>query len=82
MVIFSQEVIDGYGFIDEMLFEDAGQQDALALPSSYRFYFHIGSVDSFEKQLEDSQTQLGIPTSDFIPVKYITQWSIIQEIIR
>eukprot|EP00210_Caulerpa_lentillifera_P008488 g8097.t1 len=53
-----------------------------ALPSMYKFYFHIGSVDSFEGQLESTQNALGIKSAEFIPVKYVTQWSILQEIIR
>jgi len=66
----------------EFLFDDERPQERLSLPSVYRFFFHIGSVDSFERQLEDSQKQLGITSSDFIPVKYITQWSVLQELIR
>lgn len=64
------------------MFDDESPQERLTLPSVYKFFFHIGSVDSFERQLEESQKQLGIASSDFIPVKYITQWSILQELIR
>lgn len=35
-----------------------------------RVFFKIGSVDSFERQLEDAQLDLGIHPRDFIPVKY------------
>ena len=32
--------------------------------------FNIGSVDSFERNLEQAQKELGIHPSDFIPVTY------------
>lgn len=34
--------------------------------------FNIGSVDSFERNLEQAQRDLGIHPSDFIPVTYKT----------
>ena len=72
--------------LDETMFDEGEQRppetEKPALASIYKFFFHIGSVDSFERQLEESQKQFGIEASDFIPVKYITQWSIVQELIR
>lgn len=37
-----------------------------------QFIFSIGSVESFEKKLEEAQDQLGIPPSERIPVSYET----------
>jgi AFG3 family protein len=34
------------------------------------YYFLIGSVDAFERQLEQAQRDLGIPSSAWVPVKY------------
>jgi len=34
----------------------------------------IGSVETFEKQLEEAQKLLGIEPYDFIPVTYTTNW--------
>lgn len=34
------------------------------------FYFTIGSVDSFERNLDLTQMELGIPSRERIPVKY------------
>ncbi|KAG1467342.1 hypothetical protein G6F56_004466 [Rhizopus delemar] len=34
------------------------------------FYFSIGSVDAFERSLEQAQRELGIPSNEFIPVAY------------
>lgn len=50
--------------------------------SAYKFFFHIGSVDSFERQMETAQQELGRKSGEFVPVKYTTQWSILQEIAR
>merc|ERR1719261_1808576 len=47
-------------------------------PSVSEFYFNIGSVDQFERQLEQAQRELGIQPRDFIPVQYVseTNWGI------
>ena len=29
-------------------------------PSGYKYFFHIGSVDSFERKMEEAQEALGI----------------------
>jgi AFG3 family protein len=35
-----------------------------------RYYFSIGSVEAFERKLDEAQNELGIPTKDRIPVAY------------
>ena len=35
-----------------------------------RYYFSIGSVEAFERRLDDAQKELGIPSKDRIPVAY------------
>ncbi len=37
---------------------------------NFRYYFSIGSVEAFERKLEDAQNDLGIPSSERIPVSY------------
>ncbi|PPQ67033.1 hypothetical protein CVT26_009930 [Gymnopilus dilepis] len=39
------------------------------------FYFTIGSVDAFERKIDDAQTELGIPSSERIPVSYVDEIS-------
>ncbi|KAJ0406806.1 hypothetical protein ATCC90586_000859 [Pythium insidiosum] len=46
------------------------------------YYFNIGSVDSFERQLEHAQHQLGIQSRDYIPIQYVSEVSITSEIIK
>ncbi|KAK2019450.1 ATP-dependent metallopeptidase HflB [Colletotrichum eremochloae] len=41
-----------------------------------QYYFSIGSVEMFEKQLEDAQNELGIPTAERIPVSYASEGGI------
>ncbi|GKT49203.1 mitochondrial respiratory chain complexes assembly protein YTA12 [Colletotrichum spaethianum] len=41
-----------------------------------QYYFSIGSVEMFEKQLEEAQAELGIPTSERIPVSYASEGGI------
>lgn len=35
-----------------------------------RYYFMIGSVDSFERKLDEAQRELGLTTASHVPVKY------------
>ena len=39
-------------------------------PRTTRYYFTIGSVEAFERRLDEAQTELGIPSKDRIPVAY------------
>lgn len=40
---------------------------------NFRYYFSIGSVEAFEKKMEDAQNDLGIPSSERIPVSYMNE---------
>lgn len=51
-------------------------------PSKYKYYFNIGSVDSFEEKLEEAQEALGIDRHDYIPVIYADKISWLQEIMK
>lgn len=43
------------------------------------YYFTIGSVESFEKNLQEAQNRLGISPRDYIPVVYTTETSIFSD---
>eukprot|EP00891_Asterochloris_glomerata_P002430 jgi/Astpho2/2430/e_gw1.00044.20.1_t len=51
-------------------------------PSQYKYYFNIGSVDSFERQLEEAQETLGWNPDEFIPITYTSQVSWSSELLR
>ena len=38
--------------------------------SNFYYYFSIGSVEAFERKLDDAQDELGIPSQEKIPVAY------------
>lgn len=42
---------------------------------SFHYYFSIGSVEAFERRLDEAQKELGIPSSERIPVSYATEGS-------
>ena len=48
-------------------------QGSQSVDPNVQYFFTIGSVDSFEKRLDAAQDELGIPTSERIPVKYGTK---------
>ncbi|KAK4772089.1 hypothetical protein SAY86_013864 [Trapa natans] len=48
----------------------------------YKYYFNIGSVESFEEKLEEAQEVLGIDPHDYIPVTYTSQMVWYQELLR
>jgi AFG3 family protein len=49
--------------------------DSPAVNPNFHYYFSIGSVEAFEKKLDDAQRELGIPSSERIPVSYATDTS-------
>ncbi|KAJ7523659.1 hypothetical protein O6H91_18G057500 [Diphasiastrum complanatum] len=51
-------------------------------PSHFRYYFNIGSVESFERKLEEAQSALGVDHHDQIPVTYVSELSWQQELLR
>ncbi|CAF1863873.1 ATP-dependent zinc metalloprotease FTSH 3, mitochondrial [Brassica napus] len=48
----------------------------------YKYYFNIGSVDSFEEKLEEAQEALGVDPHEFVPVTYVTEMAWFQELLR
>ncbi|CAH8357035.1 unnamed protein product [Eruca vesicaria subsp. sativa] len=48
----------------------------------YKYYFNIGSVESFEEKLEEAQEALGIDPHEFVPVTYTTEMAWFQEFLR
>lgn len=44
--------------------------DSVATRPGFNYYFSIGSVDAFERRLEEAQNELGIAPADRIPVAY------------
>lgn len=53
-----------------------------AKDSQYKYYFNIGSVESFEDKLEEAQEALGMDPHDFVPVTYVSEMAWFQELMR
>ncbi|WVZ68223.1 hypothetical protein U9M48_017186 [Paspalum notatum var. saurae] len=51
-------------------------------PSKYKYYFNIGSVDSFEEKLEEAQEALGRDPHAYVPVIYTSEVNWFQELMR
>ncbi|KAI0119915.1 peptidase family M41-domain-containing protein [Nemania sp. FL0031] len=47
--------------------------DSVATRPGFNYYFSIASVEAFERRLEDAQNELGIQSSDRIPVSYAAE---------
>ena len=43
--------------------------------SNFHYYFSIGSVEAFERKVDDAQSELGIPSQERIPVAYVEEIS-------
>ncbi|KAI8952502.1 ATP-dependent metallopeptidase Hfl [Xylaria longipes] len=65
-------VVVGHKVVVELNREAAQSMypDSAATRPGFNYYFSIASVDAFERRLEDAQNELGIPSSDRIPVSY------------
>ena len=48
----------------------------------YRYRFTLGSLDAFERRLDDAQSALGVPPEAHIPVTYVTETSWSSELLR
>lgn len=59
-----------------------GTQPAIGSGGQYKYYFNIGSVESFEEKLEEAQEALGIYSHDFVPVTYSSEVVWYQELMR
>jgi AFG3 family protein len=69
------------GTVDEM--QTDGRQSTNGNRNvRYKYYFNIGSVESFERKLEDAQDTLGVDPHDYIPVTYVSEMSWQQELLR
>jgi len=44
--------------------------DSAATRPGFNYFFSIASLDAFERRLDEAQEELGIPSSDRIPVSY------------
>lgn len=44
--------------------------DSPAVHQNFHYYFTLGSVEAFERKLDDAQNELRIPSSERIPVAY------------
>lgn len=51
-------------------------------PGESRFYFNIGTVDTFERKLESVQEDLGLEPEDFVGVTYVQESNITSELLR
>jgi len=54
--------------------------DSPAVNPNFHYYFSIGSVEAFERKLDDAQNELRIPSSERIPVNYASEgdvWTLI-----
>jgi len=49
--------------------------DSPAVNSGFYYYFTIGSVEAFERKMDTAQYELGIPSSERIPVAYSSEIS-------
>ena len=48
----------------------------------YRFFFNIGSVDAFERSIEEAQREMGVDARDWVPIKYTSEMIWSQEVWR
>ena len=48
----------------------AAYPDSPAASGNFHYYFSVGSVEAFERRLDEAQQELGIPNHERIPVAY------------
>lgn len=60
----------------------AGRSSSRGKGGQYKYYFNIGSVESFEEKLEEAQEALGVDPHDYVPVTYSNEVVWYQELMR
>ena len=50
--------------------------------SGKSFHFVVGSIETLDQRLEAVQREIGIPSSQFVPVQYSTEMNYGQELVR
>lgn len=58
------------------------EANQLGVSSATSFYFSIGSVDAFERNLDQAQRELGIPSNERVPVAYHDEISVAQTLLH
>ncbi|KAL7311005.1 AAA ATPase afg3 [Mucor circinelloides] len=58
------------------------EANSLGVSPQSSFYFSIGSVDAFERSLDEAQRELGIPSNERVPVAYRDVISIAQTLLQ
>ncbi|KAG8872418.1 AAA ATPase afg3 [Tulasnella sp. 332] len=64
------------------LHPNAASAGAIAGPAGGTYAFSIGSVEAFERKLDDAQKELGIPSSQRIPVAYKEEISALNTLLH
>ncbi len=49
--------------------------DSPSVNPNFYYYFTIGSIEAFERKMDDAQYELGVPSSERIPVAYSSEIS-------
>ena len=49
--------------------------ESAATAPGFHYYFSIGSIDAFERRLDEAQSELGISPAERIPVSYANEFS-------
>lgn len=60
----------------------SGSPSASSTPPTGSYYFSIGSVEAFERKLEDAQKELGIPLTERVPVAYHDEIPFLQTVMH
>ena len=59
--------------------DDGLQSPSVGSPGTekgqYKFHFNIGSIDSFDRKMEEAQEDLGWATDSFVPITYTNELS-------
>ncbi|XVF46543.1 hypothetical protein PTKIN_Ptkin03bG0035300 [Pterospermum kingtungense] len=67
---------------DDVVQEPANGTSVRGHGGQYKYFFTIGSVESFEEKLEEAQEALGIDPHDYVPVTYVSDMMWYHELMR
>ncbi|EPS71434.1 hypothetical protein M569_03325, partial [Genlisea aurea] len=60
----------------------AGGNSSKVRSGQYKYYFNIGSIESFEDKLEEAQKAMGVDPHNYVHVTYASEGAWFQELLR
>eukprot|EP00884_Botryococcus_braunii_P009436 jgi/Botrbrau1/18494/Bobra.0072s0073.1 len=78
----AQRAADGDEMVGDITSPPLARNPSSTGAGQYKYYFNIGSIDSFERKMEEAEEDLGHTPDTYVPITYSSEMSWQQELLR